>query len=247
MELNAFAFGTSGTSPSVGISKHIGNVFEEGVLEQGNNVQVLHIAHSAKPIKLCSLKEIAEGELETVLVVALFATTATYDHVLFADEPKHFLFISGAPGTSEQFITEKMERKATVQAQSEVAGMAKGPRPVHPSYIIVHPIFLASEPRYAGLSCKRPEAYERSHARSGTTLKGLSHVGRLGRTAPGARHIGDVVHPFHMRPPSASKKVAKRSPRLPPPVMTVLLTEGSHLSFICGDEVLYEEFFALGC
>jgi len=40
------------------ITKHIGNVFEEGELEQGSNVQELHIAHSAKPVKLYSLNVI---------------------------------------------------------------------------------------------------------------------------------------------------------------------------------------------
>jgi hypothetical protein len=40
------------------ITKHIGNVFEEGELEQGSNVQELHIAHSDKPVKLYSLNVI---------------------------------------------------------------------------------------------------------------------------------------------------------------------------------------------
>jgi hypothetical protein len=40
------------------ITKHIGNVFEEGELELGSNVQELHIAHSAKPVKLYSLNVI---------------------------------------------------------------------------------------------------------------------------------------------------------------------------------------------
>ncbi|MBS1944468.1 MAG: virulence RhuM family protein [Bacteroidetes bacterium] len=37
------------------ITKHIGNVFGEGELEQESNVQELHIAHSTKPVKLYSL------------------------------------------------------------------------------------------------------------------------------------------------------------------------------------------------
>jgi hypothetical protein len=37
------------------ISRHIGNVFKEGELEQGSNMQKLHIAHSDKPIELYSL------------------------------------------------------------------------------------------------------------------------------------------------------------------------------------------------
>lgn len=40
------------------ITKHIGNVFEEGELELESNVQELHIAHSAKPVKLYSLNVI---------------------------------------------------------------------------------------------------------------------------------------------------------------------------------------------
>lgn len=40
------------------ITKHIGNVFEEGELLQGSNVQDLHIAHSTKPIRLYSLNVI---------------------------------------------------------------------------------------------------------------------------------------------------------------------------------------------
>jgi hypothetical protein len=37
------------------ITKHIGNVFDEGELLKESNVQELHIAHSTKPIKLYSL------------------------------------------------------------------------------------------------------------------------------------------------------------------------------------------------
>ena len=40
------------------ITKHIGNVFEEGELVQASNVQELHIAHSTKPVKLYSLNVI---------------------------------------------------------------------------------------------------------------------------------------------------------------------------------------------
>lgn len=37
------------------ITKHIGNVFAEGELPEESNVQILHIAHSDKPVKLYSL------------------------------------------------------------------------------------------------------------------------------------------------------------------------------------------------
>ena len=37
------------------ITKHIGNVFAEGELPQKSNVQILHIAHSDKPVRLYSL------------------------------------------------------------------------------------------------------------------------------------------------------------------------------------------------
>lgn len=40
------------------ITKHIGNVFEEGELVPEGNVQELHIAHSTKPVKLYSLNVI---------------------------------------------------------------------------------------------------------------------------------------------------------------------------------------------
>lgn len=37
------------------IARHIGNIFEEGELPQESNVQIVHIAHSTKPVSLYSL------------------------------------------------------------------------------------------------------------------------------------------------------------------------------------------------
>ena len=37
------------------ITKHIGNIFKEGELDEKSNVQFLHIANSDKPVKLYSL------------------------------------------------------------------------------------------------------------------------------------------------------------------------------------------------
>ncbi|BCE00691.1 hypothetical protein [Marinicellulosiphila megalodicopiae] len=56
------------------ITRHIGNIFKEGELEEKSNVQNMHIAHSDKPVKLYNLDVIIsvgyrECELEEKVTI----------------------------------------------------------------------------------------------------------------------------------------------------------------------------------
>jgi len=112
-------FGLSGGSLSllpdiVAFSKHHNTLFfihaDPSSAIDKQRVQELERWSSAATCQMAVVAAFASRRGYAASAVELAAST----YIWFADEPKHFLFISGSPETSAQFISERMARQASV-------------------------------------------------------------------------------------------------------------------------------------